>query len=111
MRRGVSLLELAVVLALVGVLAGVALPAARRFTDAIAADRAAQAIVAGHRVARFSAIMRGRRTLFTVRSDSLTVHAVQGTDTLRLWALAGPASHSVALAGPPRTLAFAPTGL
>jgi len=111
MRRGVTLLELAVVLALVGVLAGLALPAARRFADAIAAEHAARSIVAAHRVARFTAIMRSRRTLLTVGADSLTVRAVQGTDTVTLWVHQGPAAHAVALTGPSYALGFAPTGL
>jgi prepilin-type N-terminal cleavage/methylation domain-containing protein len=110
MRRGITLLELAVVLAVAGVLAGIALPATRRLLDAIAADQAAQAIVAGHRIARFSAITRSCRTLLAVRSDSLTVRAIQGADTVTLWAHQGPAAHSVALAGPSYSLAFAPTG-
>jgi prepilin-type N-terminal cleavage/methylation domain-containing protein len=111
MRRGITLLELAVVLALAGVIAGIALPAARRFGDAIAVDRAAHTIVAGHRVARFSAIMRGRRTLLTVRAESLLVRAVVGADTLTLWTRPGPSADGVTLAGPARTLVFAPTGL
>ena len=111
MRRGVTLLELLVVLALAGILAGFALPAARRLGDAIAADRAAQAIVAAHRIARFTAIMRSRRTLLDVRADSLTVRAIQGMDTVSLWARPGPEGHSVTLSGPSRPLAFAPTGL
>ena len=111
MRRGLSLLELLVVLALAGILAGFALPAARRFGDAIAADHAAQAIVAAHRVARFTAIMRSRRTLLDVRADSLTVRAIQGADTVSLWVRPGPGAQRVALTGPSRPLAFAPTGL
>ena len=93
MRRGVTLLELLVVLALAGILAGFALPAARRLGDAIAADRAAQAVVAAHRIARFTAIMRSRRTLLDVRADSLTVRAIQGADTVSLWVRPGPEAH------------------
>ncbi|MGH7628362.1 MAG: GspH/FimT family pseudopilin [Gemmatimonadales bacterium] len=111
MRRGITLPELAVVVAVAAVLAGFALPAARRFTDAIITDRAAQAIVAGHRVARFTAIMRGRRTLLTVRAESLVVRTVRGGDTLTLWVHQGPAADHVALAGPSYSLVFAPTGL
>ena len=92
-------------------LAGFALPAARRLGDAIATDRAAQAIVAAHRIARFTAIMRSRRTLLDVRADSLTVRAIQGADTVSLWVRPGRRSEGVALAGPSRPLAFAPTGL
>jgi prepilin-type N-terminal cleavage/methylation domain-containing protein len=111
MRRGITLLELAVVLAVAGVLVSIALPASRRLLDAIAADHAAQAIVAGHRIARFSAITRSCRTLLAVRSDSLTVRAVRGADTVTLWVRPGPAGHGVALTGPSYSLAFAPTGL
>ena len=111
MRRGITLLELAVVLTIAGVIAGIALPAARRFTDGILADRAARTVIAGHRVARFSAIMRGHRTLLTVRPESLVVRVVTGLDTLTLWTRPGPATDGVTLAGPTRTLVFAPTGL
>src|SRR5688500_4687405 len=104
MRRGITLLELVVVLTLMGVLAGVALPAARRLHDAIVTERAAQAIVAAHRVARFTAIMRSRRTLLEVRVDSLIVRATDAADTLTRWLHQGPAAHGVALAGPARTL-------
>ena len=111
MRRGITLLELVVVLAIAGVTAGVALPVARRLTDAVAADRAAQAVVAAHRIARFSAIVRGRRTLLTVRPESLHVRILDGSDTLTLWTRGGPAGEGVALAGATHTLIFAPTGL
>jgi prepilin-type N-terminal cleavage/methylation domain-containing protein len=111
MRRGVTLLELMVVLALVGVCAGFAIPAARGFADAIATHQAAQAIVGAHRVARISAIMRSRRTLLDIRADSLMVRSVEGADTLTLWLHEGPVSRGVVLVGPARTLVFAPTGL
>src|SRR5688572_26534691 len=111
MRRGITLLVLVVVLALAGILARLALRAARRLGSAIATDRAAQAVVAGHRVARFTAIMRSRRTLLQVRADSLTVRAIQGADTVTLWVRPGPEAHGVTLSGPSRPLVFAPTGL
>jgi prepilin-type N-terminal cleavage/methylation domain-containing protein len=111
MRRGVTLLELVVVLALAGILAGFALPAARRWGAVIATDRSAQAVVAAHRVARFTAIMRSRRTLLDVRAESLTVRAVQGADTVTLWVHPGPQAHGVTLSGPARPLVFASTGI
>jgi prepilin-type N-terminal cleavage/methylation domain-containing protein len=111
MRGGVTLLELLIVIALLGVLAGFAWPAARHLGDAIATERAAQTIVAGHRVARFSAIMRSRRTFLAVAADSLTVRGVQGADTVTLWIHLGPQSEGVTLVGPTHPLVFAPTGL
>jgi type IV fimbrial biogenesis protein FimT len=111
MRRGFTLIELVLVLAVVAVLAGVALPSAWRAYDAIAAERAAQAIVAAHRVARFSAIMRNCRTLLTVQADSLMVRAIESGDTVTLWRRAGPAADGLRLTAPARTLGFAPNGL
>jgi prepilin-type N-terminal cleavage/methylation domain-containing protein len=111
MRRGISLLELVVVLALAGVLAGFALPAARRFYDAVVVERAAQTVVAAHRVARFSAIMRNCRTLLTVRPDSIAVRALNGGDTLNLWFHEGPLASAITLSAPSRAFGFAPNGL
>ncbi len=111
MRRGITLVELVLVLALLSILAGFGLPAAGRLRDAVAADRAAQAIVGAHRVARFSAILRNRRTLVVVRPESLAVRALGGADTLTLWVREGPAADGVALAGPTYALVFAPTGI
>jgi prepilin-type N-terminal cleavage/methylation domain-containing protein len=111
MRRGVSLLELVVVIAVAGVLAAIALPPARRILDGIAVERAAQAVVAAHRVARFTAIVRGCRTLLLVGADSLMVRSIERTDTLTRWVHPGPAQTAVTLVGPSHSLAFAPTGL
>ena len=111
MRRGITLVELVVVLALVAVFAGLAFPAAWRAYDAIVAERAAQAVVAAHRVARFSAIMRNRRTLLNVAPESLMVRAIEGADTITLWRRQGPAADGLSLVGTARALAFAPTGI
>ncbi len=111
MPRGVTLLELLVVLAVVAVLAAIGLPRAAALLDTVATERAARRVVAAHRVARFTAIARSSVMLVTVTADSLAVRAVRGPDTTTVWRTPGPAADGVSLSGPERPLAFAPTGL
>jgi prepilin-type N-terminal cleavage/methylation domain-containing protein len=111
MRRGVSLVELVVVIGIIALLAGITFPAAWRAYDAIVAERTAQAVVAAHRVARFSAIMRNCRTLLTILPESVIVRAIEKGDTLTIWTRAGAAADGVLLTAPSRALAFAPTGI
>lgn len=111
MPRGVTLLELVVVLALVALLAAIGTPRAGALLDTVATERAARRVVAAHRVARFTAIARRSVTLVTVTADSLAVRAVRGRDTIAVWRTPGPAADGVSLSGPEPPLAFAPTGL
>ncbi|MBA3498694.1 MAG: GspH/FimT family pseudopilin [Gemmatimonadales bacterium] len=109
MQRGVTLPELVLTLIIVGLLLGIALPRLRHLADRLAVDRAAQEIVAAHRRARMTAILKSRVLELTIDADDLTLRP-RG-DTTRLWQARGPASTQVALAGPRRTLLFSPVGM
>ncbi|MFH1021461.1 MAG: prepilin-type N-terminal cleavage/methylation domain-containing protein [Pseudomonadota bacterium] len=59
-RRGFTLLELIMVLALLGIMAGVAAPATGRFLDRLSFRRQTAALLAGTRYARLMAVGKGR---------------------------------------------------
>ena len=109
MRRGVTLLELVLVLVIVGLVAGNAVPRIQRVADSLAVHRAALEIVSAHRRARMSAILQNRLLELTIRPDTLAIRAAG--DTGVLWHAAGPDAESVTLTGPTRALVFSPVGL
>ncbi|HKT58731.1 MAG TPA: GspH/FimT family pseudopilin [Gemmatimonadales bacterium] len=109
MRRGVTLLELALVLVLVGLLAGVVMPRFQRVADSLAVHHAALELVSAHRRARISAILQSRILELTISADSLAIRIPGAPGDL--WHAAGPAAQGVSLSGPVRTLVFSPVGL
>ena len=110
-RRGVSPLEVLVVVMLASLLLASAVPAARRALDALAVAGQARRIASAHLQARITAVMESRTTLFTVRADSLVIRVVVGADTTIRWADRGPAVHDIALTGPTRAMRFSPVGI
>ena len=109
MRRGVTLLELALVLAIMGLLVGIAIPRFQRVADSLAVHQATLQLVSAHRRARFSAILQNRMVELTIRADTLAIR-VPGT-AADLWHAAGPDADGVSLTGPTRPLVFSPVGL
>lgn len=109
MRRGVTLLELALVLAIVGLVVGIAVPRFQRVADSLAVHNAALELVSAHRRARFSAILQSRMVELTIRADSLAIR-IPGSPS-DLWHAAGPEAEGVSLTGPTRPLVFSPVGL
>jgi prepilin-type N-terminal cleavage/methylation domain-containing protein len=109
MRRGFSLIELLLVLAILGLASGIALPAFHRLGDSLAVQHATLGIVSAHRRARMSAILRSRPLELTVTADSLVIQERGGGPIL--WRTPGPSAEGVAVAGSPRTLSFSPVGL
>jgi prepilin-type N-terminal cleavage/methylation domain-containing protein len=111
MRKGTTLIELVVVLTVIGILTAIAVPSVRGLLAGVLTDRAARQLMAAHRVASFTAILRGRVTRLEVTPESLVVRVVSGPDTGVVWRAAGPAADGVALVGPTTPLVFTPIGL
>jgi prepilin-type N-terminal cleavage/methylation domain-containing protein len=109
MRRGVTLIELMLVLAILGLTTAIALPVFRRMGDDLAVQHAAMEIISAHRRARMSAILQNRPLELTVAADTLAIRE-RGT-VATLWFARGPAADGVSLAGPPRSFTFSPVGL
>ena len=109
MRTGATLGELLIVMVVVAALAAVTVPSAAGLLARVYTGRAARELMAAHRVARFTAIVRSRPTFLKVFPESLVVSVLRGPDTLAVWRAAGPASLGVSLEGPGYPLAFAPT--
>jgi prepilin-type N-terminal cleavage/methylation domain-containing protein len=96
MKRGVTLPELIIALAIVGAMSALAVPRIAPWWDRMAVDRAAIELVSFYHAARFGAIQRGARVRVTFRQDSLlaTFESVQDSTFIRR---AGPARHGVKL--------------
>jgi len=109
MRRGSSLLELLLALAIAGLLLGIALPQFGLFRDRLAVTEEAGRIAAAHRRARITAILYSRPVTLTIDPDSLSI-AVDADSGIS-WSTPGPSAHGVTLAGGSRPITFSPIGI
>jgi len=94
MRRGVTLVELVVVMAILGTLVGWAMPRVSAGMDWLAVDAAAQEVTTFYAVARFAALQRGTRVRVEFASDTLRA-VFEGTRDSLFRVQAGPARHGV----------------
>jgi Tfp pilus assembly protein FimT len=109
MRRGATLIELMLLLAIIGTMTAIMTPRLSGYADRLAVDRAALDIVSAHRRARIIAILQSRMIELTIDSNMLAIRPRgAATDT---WQMPGPAAQRVALAGPSRTITFSPVGI
>ena len=108
MRMGVTLPELVLVLAVAGIVLGIAVPPLSRALDRIEVAAAASHIAAAHSRARLLAVARNRVVVLTVDSLSLTIRD-RGA-TAALWSRRGPALAGVVLSGAARTFTMSPQG-
>ena len=109
MTRGYSVPELMLVLAVVGLLLGIAVPRFSRVMDYIAVEAAATEVIAAHQRARMMAIARGQ--VLTLNVDSTQLRIAPPSGATPLWIQHGPAASGVRLSGPTRRFTFSPTGI
>ena len=109
MRKAFTLLELMLVLALVGILTGLALPHLSQAMDRIEVEGAANRLIAAHQRARIMAVTRGQVVLLSINSTRMTISSQREIDPL--WVDIGPAARGVELAGPARRFIFSPQGI
>lgn len=113
MRRGVTLLELLVVLVIIGILVGMVVPSAASLTDRMAVEHEAGRLLVAYRSAWLTARVQHRLALLSVTSDSLAIRTVSGAgapDTVLAWLAPGPGVAGVSIQGAPHTTVFAPYG-
>ena len=108
MRTGVTLTEIVLVFALIGILLGMAVPPLMSALDRIEVAAAASHIAAAHTRARLLAVTRSQVVVLTVDSLALTIRA-RGAPA-PLWSEVGPAQAGVSLIGPGRAFTLSPEG-
>ena len=96
------------VLAVIGLLCGIAMPHLSGILATIGVDTAANHLVAAHRRARIMAIARNQVMVLTVAPDRLTIQP-RG-QSIPVWSEEGPSADRVALAGSLRQFTFSPDG-
>jgi prepilin-type N-terminal cleavage/methylation domain-containing protein len=105
-KRGYTLTELMLVLAVAGILMGIGIPQLGRAWDRVAVEGAATHLVAAHQRARMMAILQGQVLTLIVDSAALSISSSGRT----VWTDQGPAASGVTLEGPARRVTFAPEG-
>jgi prepilin-type N-terminal cleavage/methylation domain-containing protein len=111
MKNGLSLIELLVALAIVGLLTGAAAPVVRGLRDRYLVAGAAFEIAGAHNRARIRSVLESRVAELEVRADSLLIRVVTPAGTSVVWAAPGPLAAGVNFSSPSRRLSFAPTGV
>ena len=111
MQRGFTLIELAIVLAVAGLVMIITLPQLGRLLDGIALERAAAEMTSGLAVARNAAVMRARRVRFSIAGDSLRLDqwTTEGWEAFRRWPGPDQVGVSVAVSNP--EVVFGPLGI
>jgi type II secretory pathway pseudopilin PulG len=110
-RRGASLAELTLVLAIVAAVTTLGLPRLGGLLDWIAVDAAARDVGTAIAVARSAAIMRGARARAVIAADSLRLDRWDGAAWRPLERWPGPGARGVALEVSNPVVAFDPIGI
>src|SRR2546422_11190036 len=99
MRRGFSLAELAVVLAIVGVVTALALPRWQELLDWVAVDRTAVEVSTALAVTRSAAVLGNSRARLLIADDSLRIDRRESGAWQPYTRSARPAARRVTLQG------------
>ena len=114
MRRGVTLLELLVVLTVMGLLAGLVIPGSTALADRLAVEQQAARLLVAYRSAWLAARAQQRLAILRISADTLSIRTVRSTadpDTLLAWMAPGPSVAGVTLTSAPHTSVFGPDGV
>ncbi|MGQ0703754.1 MAG: GspH/FimT family pseudopilin [Gemmatimonadales bacterium] len=114
MRRGYTLLELVVVLAVIALLAAILVPGSARAADRIAVEHQATRILLAYRLAWSAARAHQVLALLRVTPDSIAIRTVRSAgdpDTVLVSLSPGPTAAGVSLASPAHTFVFGPDGI
>jgi prepilin-type N-terminal cleavage/methylation domain-containing protein len=111
MRRGFSLAELAVVLAMLGIITALVLPRWKELLDWVAVDRAAVEVSTALAVTRSAAVLGCARARLLIAADSLRIDRWEAGAWQPYTRWAGPAWRGVTLEASNADVVFLPTGL
>lgn len=108
--RGMTLTELTVVLVLLSLLLGQAVPRVADLRDRLVVEHETSRITAAYARARLTALRSGGRTLLRVTPDSTRIWELQGSDSVAVWGAAGPILADVQFSSNIPRVVFGPNG-
>jgi prepilin-type N-terminal cleavage/methylation domain-containing protein len=111
MNRGMTLIEIALVLLIAGLVAIFAAAPLLGLRDRLAVDQAARDIASLHARARLLAMVESRPIRLDIGADSSLMRAIADGDTITRWRGAGLSAEPATVSGPSRPLWFSPAGV
>lgn len=109
--RGVTLPELLLAVAIVGLCAGIGVPRITALRDRLAVEREAAGLFVAYQRARLVASTTGQPVRLLVTAESLSAYALRAGDSTLAWRVPGPAAGGVQLVSIPAPPLFVPGGV